>query len=196
MARGTVLREDSDTSATKSPIRSLRHALIVLRYSNANDKVRGMCIPLRCLLALLLVGMPGNAAAQSAPASATHPDVFPGSNWQQVSSPERAGWSKDKLLAARQYANTDSIHTSAVIVVQRGEVIDQWGDFDKKIDSYSIRKSLLSALYGIYSAEGVIDINQTLEQLGIDDSPGPLTKEESRRASWICCAHARACTTR
>jgi hypothetical protein len=34
-----------------------------------------------------------------------------------------------------------------------------------------VRKSLLSALYGIYSAEGVIDINQTLEQLGIDDSP-------------------------
>jgi CubicO group peptidase (beta-lactamase class C family) len=43
-----------------------------------------------------------------------------------------------------------------------------------------VRKSLLSALYGIYSAEGVIDINQTLEQLGIDDSPEPLTKEEKQ----------------
>lgn len=142
-----------------------------------------MRIPLRCLPALLLVGqivMPGNAAAQSAPASATHPDIFPGSSWQQVSSLEKAGWSKDKLLAARQYANADSIHTSAVMVVQGGKVIDQWGDFDKKIDSYSVRKSLLSALYGIYSAEGVIDINQTLEQLGIDDSPDPLTKEEKQ----------------
>jgi CubicO group peptidase (beta-lactamase class C family) len=57
---------------------------------------------------------------------------------------------------------------------------DQWGDIDKKITSYSVRKSLLSALYGIYSAEGVIDINQTLEQLGIDDSPDPLTKEEKQ----------------
>src|ERR1700676_2995207 len=38
----------------------------------------------------------------------------------------------------------------------------------------------LSALYGIYSAEAAIDINQTLEQLGIDDSPDPLTKEEKQ----------------
>ena len=66
------------------------------------------------------------------------------------------------------------------MVIQGGEVVDQWGDFDKKIDSYSVRKSLISALYGIYSAEGVIDINQTLEQLGIDDSPDPLTKEEKQ----------------
>jgi CubicO group peptidase (beta-lactamase class C family) len=142
-----------------------------------------MLCRLRCLLSLLIVGqtvMLAEAGAQSAQPSATHPDVFPGRSWQQISSLEKAGWSKDRLLAARQYANTDSIHTSAVMVVQSGEVVDQWGDFDKKIDSYSIRKSLLSALYGIYSAEGVIDINQTLEQLGIDDSPDPLTKEEKQ----------------
>jgi CubicO group peptidase (beta-lactamase class C family) len=84
------------------------------------------------------------------------------------------------MAAAHAYADSDSIHTSAVMVIQGGQVVDQWGDFDKKIDSYSIRKSLLSALYGIYSAEGVIDINQTLEQLGIDDSPDPLTKEEKQ----------------
>src|ERR1700674_3965198 len=63
---------------------------------------------------------------------------------------------------------------------QGGEVVDEWGDFDQKLDSYSVRKSLLSALYGIYSSEGMIDINETLEQLGIDDSPDPLTKEEKQ----------------
>jgi CubicO group peptidase (beta-lactamase class C family) len=137
----------------------------------------------RYLLSLLIVGQivaPAEARAQSAPSSATNPNIFPGSSWQQISSLEKASWSKDKLLAARQYANADSIHTSAVMVVQGGEVVDQWGDFDKKIDSYSIRKTLLSALYGIYSAEGVIDISQTLEQLGIDDSPDPLTSEEKQ----------------
>jgi hypothetical protein len=100
--------------------------------------------------------------------------VFPGTSWRQISSLEQAGWSKEKLDAARKYA--DSIHSSAVMMVQGGEVVDQWGDFDKKISSYSVRKSLISALFGIYSAEGVIDINQTLEQVGIDDSPDPLTK--------------------
>src|SRR5260370_32827886 len=63
------------------------------------------------------------------------------------------------LAAAQKYVTGDSIHTSAVMVIQGGEVVDQWGDIDKKIDSYSVRKSLLSALYGIYASEGVIDIN-------------------------------------
>jgi CubicO group peptidase (beta-lactamase class C family) len=68
---------------------------------------------------------------------------------------------------------------------------NQWGDIDKKISSYSMRKSLLSALYGIYSAEGVIDIDQTLEQLGIDDSPEPLTKEEKQaRVVDLLCARS------
>jgi CubicO group peptidase (beta-lactamase class C family) len=120
------------------------------------------------------------SAAQSAPARTESPDTFPSKSWQTLSSPEKYGWSKEKLASAQAYANADSIHTSAVMVVQGGEVVDQWGDFDKKIDCYSIRKSLLSALYGIYSAEGVIDVNQTLEQLGIDDSPDPLTKEEKQ----------------
>jgi CubicO group peptidase (beta-lactamase class C family) len=121
-----------------------------------------------------------DAGGQSARAQTKAQNNFPGKSWQQISSLEKAGWSKEKLAAAHEYANADSIHTSAVMIVQDGEVVDKWGHIDKKIDSYSVRKSLLSALYGIYSSEGVIDISQTLEQLGIDDSPGPLTKEEKQ----------------
>jgi hypothetical protein len=105
-----------------------------------------------------------SAGGQSAPAQTKPHDIFPGKSWRQISALEKAGWSKEKLAAAREYANTDSIHTSAVVIVQGGEVVDEWGDFDKKIDAYSVRKSLLSSLYGIYSSEGVIDISQTLEQ--------------------------------
>ena len=119
-------------------------------------------------------------AGPSAPAQATVQGSFPGKSWIQISSLEQAGWSKQKLAAAHEYANGDSIHTSAVMILQGGQVVDEWGDIDKKIDVYSARKTLLSALYGIYSAEGVIDISQTLEQLGIDDSPNPLTKEEKQ----------------
>jgi CubicO group peptidase (beta-lactamase class C family) len=117
---------------------------------------------------------------QSGPGSTNFRGDFPGASWQRITTPEKAGWSKDRLAAARQFAETDSIHTSAVMIVQGGEVVDQWGDFDKKIDAYSVRKSLISALYGIYSSEGLIDISETLEQLGIDDSPDPLTKEEKQ----------------
>ena len=126
------------------------------------------------------IALLADAGGQSAPAQTKAQDSFPGKSWGQLSSSEKAGWSKEKLAAARQYAQTDSIHTSAVVIVQGGEVVDEWGDFDQKLDSYSVRKSLLSALYGIYSSEGMIDINETLEQLGIDDSPDPLTKEEKQ----------------
>ena len=119
-------------------------------------------------------------AGQSAPGSTNSSEVFPGASWQRITAPEKAGWSKEKLAAARQFAETDSIHSTAVMIVQGGEVVDQWGDFDKKIDAYSVRKSLISALYGIYSSEGVIEINETLERLGIDDSPDPLSKEEKQ----------------
>ncbi|HLK05998.1 MAG TPA: serine hydrolase [Candidatus Acidoferrum sp.] len=120
------------------------------------------------------------AIAQSDSAHAVSPATFPGTSWTRIAPLKDAGWSQEKLAAARAYADADSIHTSAVMIVQGGKVVDQWGDFDQKIDCYSIRKSLLSALFGIYSAEGAIDINQTLEQMGIDDSPDPLTKEEKQ----------------
>jgi CubicO group peptidase (beta-lactamase class C family) len=130
-----------------------------------------------------------DVAAQSASARTQTRDSFPGKSWSSLSSPETARWSKEKLDAAHAYA--DSIHSAAVMVIQGGEVVDQWGDIDKKITSYSVRKSLISALYGIYAAEGVIDIHQSLEQLGVDDSPDPLTKEE-RQARVVDLLGARS----
>src|SRR5579863_7602053 len=125
--------------------------------------------PVRFLmvLSLLQIVLLPDAGGQSTAAKIRSRDTFPGKTWPRLSSSGQAGWSKEKLAVARAYADSDSIHTSAVMIVQGGVVVDQWGDIDKKISSYSVRKSLLSALYGIYSAEGVIDINQTLEQLGI-----------------------------
>jgi CubicO group peptidase (beta-lactamase class C family) len=131
-----------------------------------------------CLFCCVSIALFADAQRQSASAHTQSQDTFPGKSWQPHSSSETAKWSTEKLAAAHAYAG--SIHSSAVMIVQGGQVVDQWGDIDKKISSYSVRKSLISALYGIYSAEGVIDINQTLDQLGIDDSPEPLTKEEKQ----------------
>ena len=143
-----------------------------MRYSPARS--------LTCLFYCLAIALIPDVCRHSALAQSKSGEIFPGKSWQPLSSSEKAKWSAEKLAAAQAYANADSIHTSAVMVVQGGEVVAKWGDVDQKIDCYSIRKSLLSALYGIYSAEGVIDVNQTLEQIGIDDSPDPLTKQEKQ----------------
>ena len=141
---------------------------------------RSSVCSLICLFCCLSIVLFADAGRQSGLVLSKSEETFPGKSWQPLSSSEKAKWSAEKLAAAHAYADADSIHTSAVMIVQSGKVVDQWGDIDKKITSYSVRKSLLSALYGIYSAEGVIDISQTLEQLGIDDSPDPLTKEEKQ----------------
>jgi CubicO group peptidase (beta-lactamase class C family) len=101
----------------------------------------------------------------------------------------QTGWSKERLGQARQFA--DSLHDSSVMIVQCGRVVDEWGDTSQKLTTFSVRKSLISALYGIYAAEGKIDINQTLEQAGIDDSPSPLTAAE-RQARIVDLLRARS----
>ena len=134
----------------------------------------------KALIVILLCFLvwPSALSSGQSVASPRSQEIFPGKSWAHASAATEGGWSKEKLAAVRAYA--DSIQCSAAMIVQGGEVVDAWGDIDKKIDAYSVRKSLISALYGIYSAEGVIDTNLTLEQIGIDDSPDPLTKAEKQ----------------
>lgn len=115
--------------------------------------------------------------------------VFPRLQWSNATAAEKARWSEAGLKKAREYS--DSIHSSSVMIIQNGRIIDEWGAVDKKISSYSVRKSLISALYGIYANERVIDPDATLEQLGIDDAPDPLTRAE-RQARVVDLLRARS----
>jgi N-acyl-D-amino-acid deacylase len=102
--------------------------------------------------------------------------TFPGEEWEVANSPESAGWSAEKLQAAWKYA--ESINTAAVLVVQGGRIVDQWGETERPFNCHSMRKSILSALYGIHVAEGTIDLDKTLDELGIDDNEPSLTDVE------------------
>lgn len=66
------------------------------------------------------------------------------------------------------------------MVVQDGKVIASWGDVSRKVNVASVRKSLVSALFGIAVAEGRINLGSTLADLGIDDKPPALTEGEKR----------------
>jgi CubicO group peptidase (beta-lactamase class C family) len=105
-------------------------------------------------------------------------DVYPGASWERVESLEQAGWSRTALDEARRYSTT--IATAAVVIVAGGQVVDEWGEIDRRFNVHSIRKSFLSALYGIYVAGGTIDLSQTLEDLGIDDNEPSLTEIEKQ----------------
>jgi len=100
---------------------------------------------------------------------------FPAAVWE-LAEPEAAGWSKDKLAKAEAWSQ--SIGSIAVMVVQHGAVVAEWGDTSTKTPLASVRKSLLSALIGNAVKRGEIDLSQPIGTLGIDDNEPSLTIEE------------------
>ncbi len=103
---------------------------------------------------------------------------FPGRHWETLSAEEveAAGWKEDGLDKAQEFAAT--LKTEAVMIVTRGRILRAWGAVDQKFNVHSIRKSFLSALCGIQVAEGRMDLNATMGQLGIDDNEPGLTEVE------------------
>jgi CubicO group peptidase (beta-lactamase class C family) len=90
--------------------------------------------------------------------------------WAGWQSPEQVGWSAARLAEARGFAGT--ISSAGTMVVAGGKVVDAWGEVARHYNVHSIRKSFLSALYGIHNEEGRIDLEATLASLGIDDREG------------------------
>ena len=114
--------------------------------------------------------------------------VFPGKSWTVAASPEERGFSPAKLAEARAYSAT--IATAAVMVVHDGVVVSQWGDVARKFNTHSIRKSFLSVLYGAPVRNGVIRLDVTMAELGIDDVAG--LSDEEKKATVRDCLKARS----
>ncbi|MEW6645442.1 MAG: serine hydrolase [Pseudomonadota bacterium] len=102
-------------------------------------------------------------------------DGFPGAEWQRA-TPRALGWSETELTQARAFS--EQFAGSAVVIVQHGKIVAEWGDTTKRTELASARKSLLSALIGIAVSDHQIDLDSTLGALGIDDNPPGLTDIE------------------
>jgi CubicO group peptidase (beta-lactamase class C family) len=106
----------------------------------------------------------------------TPPDQYPKDAWSKV-DPKLLGWSPAKLADTRKFVET--LPPSNVVVIDHGSEVVSWGDAAQKIKISSMRKSLLSALYGIYTPLTHFDLDTPIGSLGIDDDP-PLTTEEKQ----------------
>ena len=130
---------------------------------------------------------PAWAQVASSPNSQAVRSVFPGAQLA-AASPSDLGWSLQGLSEA--YRFFASLPPASLAVVDRGQLVAAWGDIARRVKLSSIRKSLLSALYGKPVDEGVIDLDATLESIGVDDSP-PLTQSE-RQATVRMLLQARS----
>jgi CubicO group peptidase (beta-lactamase class C family) len=113
----------------------------------------------------------GTTALAGAP-----PDQYPKEVWSKV-DPKLLGWSPEKLAVARKFV--EGLPPSSVVVIDHGREVAEWGDASKKIKISSMRKSLLSALFGIYASSQHFDLDMSIGSLGIDDDP-PLTAGEKQ----------------
>ncbi|MGH7502826.1 MAG: serine hydrolase domain-containing protein [Longimicrobiales bacterium] len=112
------------------------------------------------------------AASSACPSLAP---VYPADAWLRIDNPECAGWSGIGLDSVRQHLAT--LSTTGFVAVVGGRILMDHGDLERVSYLASVRKSVLSMLYGIHVERGEIDLDKTLEQLGIDDVGG-LTPQE------------------
>ncbi|TCL62917.1 hypothetical protein [Rhizobium sp. BK251] len=74
--------------------------------------------------------------------------IVPGAEWDEL-KPGDAGWSSAHLASlARDLADGRS---TALMIIDAGHVVFQWGDVACKSSVASVRKSLINILYGIYT---------------------------------------------
>lgn len=108
-----------------------------------------------------------------------HDTVFPGAEWERVqrNALEEYGWSDTGLRSAFEYVR-DSSYMTGVVVVDRGRVVFQFGDVAELSYLASVRKSILAMLYGRWVENGMIDLEKTVDDLGMDDIGGLLPIEK------------------
>ena len=72
-------------------------------------------------------------------------------------------------------------NTSSLLVLRNGATVLELGDTTRASYVASVRKSLLSILFGIQVEAGMVSLDATLDELGVDDMGGLLPLERTAR---------------
>jgi CubicO group peptidase (beta-lactamase class C family) len=114
--------------------------------------------------------------------------VYPGKTWERITDFKAAGYDKKKLEAVTEYVKT--LKTTGLLVTAGGKVLYEYGDLEQLSYLASVRKSILAMLYGNYVANGTIDLNKTLKELGMTDIGGLLPIEEKATIEHLISARS------
>jgi CubicO group peptidase (beta-lactamase class C family) len=129
-----------------------------LRYPRATPRSIGLASRRTVLLCIL--------AWSSAARAASHDEL------------DISGWQAGPLQTLAAEIRAEGV--TAFLILQKGRRVADWGNSARRINVASIRKSLLSTLYGIQVAAGRIRLTSTLAELSIDDTAPGLTSIERR----------------
>ena len=146
------------------------------RLRGARMRWRFVPIALAAITGLSCATAPA-PTTQSGTAAAYASAVFPGTEWDRHDDPQSVGWSRAGLDSVR--AMLETLPSTGFMAVVGGRVIFEYGDLDSLSYLASVRKSILSMLYGKYVENGTVNLDRTLTDMGIDDVGG-LTDAEKR----------------
>ena len=127
------------------------------------------------VLAFVAAGEPKYAllCSEDGYSTSAAPPRFPGSEWIMLDDPSRLGWDEEKLDQAFDAAR--GLGLAAVFVVDDGMLVAASGCTKQEWYVASVRKSLMNAVIGKHIENGLLSLETTLSELGIDDIDPPLT---------------------
>lgn len=100
--------------------------------------------------------------------------VYPGEEWEY-----NIDNSKCNPYGELETFIINDLNTTGLLIIVDGKISFEYGDTAEVSYIASVRKSVLSMMYGKYVMDGTINLNSTLEDLQIDDI-NPLNSEEKQ----------------
>ncbi len=92
--------------------------------------------------------------------------------------PRAPQWNAPGILELTRDAEAN--RSDALVIVKEGQLLYRDGQVTQKINTHSVRKSIMAVLYGIAIEKGLLKRDDTLEALGYDDQKSPLTPLEKQ----------------
>jgi len=114
---------------------------------------------------------------------------FEGVPFQKIESFDQSYFSKEKIKEITDYLKEES-ETTSMIVLENGKIVLEYGDISEISYTASVRKSILSMMYGKYVDNGAIDLQQTIGDFGIDEDDGLLPIEKQATIDNILTARS------
>ena len=82
--------------------------------------------------------------------------TFPGLEWQELKHPSQHGWDTGNTELRR--FTIDSTYITGYLIIYNGETLAAFGDTTELSLSASVRKSILSILFGPFVENGKINL--------------------------------------
>lgn len=120
---------------------------------------------------LALMGI-GTVGYLSVPFTSTE-----GNDFHQELKPSMQASNEFNRKIERLLENSEA---DSLYIIEGHKRLAQYGESDQLSNVASVRKSLISALFGIAESKGLIKLDQTLGDLKIDDTVNPLTDKEKK----------------